>query len=90
MTPPGWRAGAIVNLSFLEEVIHMDELIKLVSEKTGLPEATARVAVETVLGFLKDRLPAPIAGQIDGVLSGGAAPDLGSLAKGLGGMFGKK
>ena len=37
----------------------MDELIKLVSEKTGLPEATARVAVETVLGFLKDRLPAP-------------------------------
>lgn len=69
----------------------MDELIKLVSQKTGLSEGMAKTAVETVIGYLKDKLPAPIAGQIDGVLGGGGMPkDLGGLAKGLGGILGKK
>jgi hypothetical protein len=69
----------------------MDELVKLVSQKTGLSEEMAKVAVETVVGYLKDQLPAPIAGQIDSVLSGsGMGGDLGDLAKGLGGMLGKK
>jgi hypothetical protein len=69
----------------------MDELVKLVAEKTGLSEDTAKVAVETVLGFLKDKLPGPIAGQIDSILGGeGGAPGLGSVAQSLGGMFGKK
>lgn len=67
----------------------MDELIKTVSQKTGLPEATAKQAAEAVLAFLKDKLPAPIASQIDGVL-GGKGPDLGTAAGALGGMFGKK
>ncbi len=68
----------------------MEELVKLVAQRTGISEAQAREAVETVLGFLKDKLPAPIAGQIDGLLSGGAAPDLGNLAQGLGGLLGRK
>ena len=69
----------------------MDELVKMVSEKAGIPEATARQAVEIVLNFLKDKLPAPIAGQIDGILgSGGAAGGLGDIAGGLGGLLGKK
>ena len=68
----------------------MDELVKLVSKKTGLPEATAKTAVETVVGYLKKKLPAPIAAQIDGVLGGaGAAKGVEDLAKGLGGMLGK-
>jgi hypothetical protein len=69
----------------------MDELVKLVAQKTGLSQEMAKLAVDTVIGFLKQRLPAPIAGQIDGIL-GAAAPgtDLGGLAKGLGGMLGKK
>jgi hypothetical protein len=51
----------------------------------------SKVAVDTVVGYLKDKLPAPIAGQIDSVLSGGGmGGDLGDLAKGLGGMLGKK
>lgn len=67
----------------------MDELIELVAQKTGVPEDTARTAVTTVLGFLKDKLPEPIASQIDGVLGGGSgAPDLGSIAGGIGKMFG--
>ncbi len=67
----------------------MDELIKIVSEKTGLPQEQAKMAADAVLGFLKERLPAPIAGQIDGVLSG-KGPDLGAAAGALGGLFGKK
>jgi hypothetical protein len=69
----------------------MDELIALVSQKTGVPEDTARTAVTTVLGFLKDKLPAPIASQIDGVIDGGGgsgSPDLGGIAGGIGKMFG--
>ena len=69
----------------------MDEIAKLVAEKTGLSEEKAKVAVETVLGFLKDRLPGPIAGQIDSVLAGeGGAPGLGGVAASLGSILGKK
>lgn len=65
----------------------MDELVALVVKKTGLPEETARKTVKIVVGYLKDKLPAPIAGQIDNALEGGG---LGDAAKSLGGMFGKK
>jgi hypothetical protein len=69
----------------------MEEIVKLVSQKTGLPEAQAKLAVDTVLGFLKAKLPQPLAGQLDGFLAGGGTPDLGNLASSaLGGMFGKK
>jgi hypothetical protein len=66
----------------------MDELVKMVSQKTGLSEDMARTAVDTVIGFLKDKLPDPIASQIDSVLSGGGLGDLGGLGKNLGGLFG--
>ena len=69
----------------------MDELIKLVSQKTGLSEEMSKTAVETVIGFLKDKLPPPIAGRIDDVLEGsGAMPDIGDLAQGLGNLLNKK
>lgn len=53
-----------------DEETEMDQVVKMVQERTGIDEGQARTAVETVVGFLKDRLPAPIAGQIDGVISG--------------------
>lgn len=73
----------------------MDELVKLVSEKAGIQEAQAKKAVDAVMGFLKDKLPAPIAGQIEGVLSSDAALDQAGklLEQGsgmLGGLLGKK
>jgi hypothetical protein len=69
----------------------MQEIVKLVSEKTGIPEAQAKIAVETVIALLKQKLPAPLAAQVDSVIAGGATPDLGDLAAGaLGGLFGKK
>ncbi|MEJ2306433.1 MAG: hypothetical protein P8Y30_02620 [candidate division WOR-3 bacterium] len=67
----------------------MDELVKLVSSKVGIPEPQARQAVETVVGFLKEKLPEPIAGQIDAALKGDVS-GLGDLAGGLGGFLGKK
>ncbi len=66
----------------------MDELVKFVAQKTGLSEELARQAVEAVLAFLKERLPEPIAAQVDALLQG-EGPDLGDmLQKGLGGLFG--
>jgi len=59
----------------------MDELVKLVVQKTGIPEPAARQAVEVVLVFLKEKLPAPIAGQIDAVVSGSGKLD--DVTKGL-------
>jgi nucleoid DNA-binding protein len=66
----------------------MDELVKLVSKKTGLSEAQSKQAVETVIGYLKSKLPAPVASQIDGVLSGKS--QVADVAKGLGGLLKKK
>ncbi len=69
----------------------MDELVKLVVKKTGLPEATAKQAVDIVIGFLKKKLPAPVGAQIDTLLaSGQAAKGVEGAAKALGGLMGKK
>jgi hypothetical protein len=68
----------------------MDELIKLVASKTGLPPEAAKLAVDTVLQFVKARLPAPLASQIDAVIAGGGGlGQAGDIAKGLGGLFNK-
>jgi uncharacterized protein (DUF2267 family) len=67
----------------------MDEVVKLVANKVGISEAQARQAVDVVVSFLKDKLPEPIAGQIDAALTGKLG-GLGDLAGGLGGLLGKK
>ncbi len=65
----------------------MDELIDLVVKKAGISEAQARKAVETVVDFLKDKLPGPLAGQVEKLLEGGGASN---LTSGLGGLLGGK
>lgn len=65
----------------------MEELIKQVTAKTGISEDQARSAVTTVLDFVKTRLPAPIAGQIDNVIGGRAGGAVGDLANTVGGLF---
>lgn len=66
----------------------MDELVQLVSEKTGLSEELSRQAVEVVVGYLKKKLPPPIAERLDDLLEGADLTDLGDLAQGLGSLFG--
>ena len=74
----------------------MDELIKQVVERTGISEAQARTAVETVLGFVKGRLPESLSGHLDGLLggaagaAGGLAGSAGDVLGGHGGMLGGK
>jgi hypothetical protein len=80
----------------------MDELINLVSQRTGIPADKAQMAVQTVVGFLKERLPAPIAAEVDSFMAGGVSGlmselgnlgnlgDMGSMVKGIEGMFGKE
>ncbi len=65
----------------------MDELVKVVSQKTGLPPEQAKAAAQAVIDYLKSKLPGPVAGQIDSVLQGSGG--IGDMAKGLGGMFGE-
>ena len=71
----------------------MDELIKLLTEKTGLPDDKARMTVETVVGFLKQRLPAGVAEQLNSALTGaggeGITEKVKGMAAGLGSVFKK-
>jgi hypothetical protein len=67
----------------------MDELIKQVTDRAGIPADKAKLAVNTVLGFLKSKLPAPVAGQIDTALAGGAIP-FADVAKGAAEFVGAK
>lgn len=84
----------------------MDELINLVMQKTGIPQESAETAVETVLGFVKDKLPEPLGSQLDALLEGeglggllgggglegllGGSGDASDLLQGLGGLLGRE
>ena len=65
----------------------MEELVKLVAKKTGITHKQAEMAVEIVVGYLKDKLPEPLDSQLDNLLDGGELPT--DLLSGLGGLFGK-
>jgi len=67
----------------------MESIVKLVAEKTGISESQAKVAVDTVAGYLKTKLPAGISSQVDSLIQGGgsASSITDSLKDGLGGMF---
>ncbi len=70
----------------------MDEMIKHVAARTGLPEAQAQAAARAAVDFLDDRLPAPIGGHLKAMVDGeggGAMGGLGGAAGKLGGLFGK-
>lgn len=69
----------------------MNELVDLVVKKTGLPAATAQKVVTIVVDFLKKKLPAPLAGQIDGALSNsGNIQKAQDMLGSLGSKIGKK
>ena len=69
---------------------HMDkiDLVKLVSSKTGLNEEMATLAVDTVIGFLKQKLPPELSGQLDSLLSGQESSS--GIMDAVKGLFGKK
>ncbi|WP_026977382.1 hypothetical protein [Flavobacterium tegetincola] len=70
----------------------MEQIIKMITEKTGISNEQAATAVNVVTDFLKDKLPAGMGSQLDGLLKGdtsGLGDLAGGLKDGLGGMFGK-
>ena len=68
----------------------MENLIKRVSEKAGITEAQARSAVNTVVSFLKDKMPAGVGSQVETFLKvGSGANVVGSIKEKVGGVFGK-
>lgn len=77
----------------------VDELVRHVAAKAGIPEDKARMAMQSGAEFMADRLPPQYGAMLrqftqTGDLPGGAGGaggglgGLGGLAGGLGGMFG--
>jgi hypothetical protein len=67
----------------------LEEAIQLVVTKTGISKDQATTAVHTVIDLLKQRLPGPLAAQLDGLLAGGgAAGGVGGMLAGLAGGLG--
>ena len=54
----------------IEGVTAMDELLGQLTSKAGLTAAQAQQALDVVLGFLKDKLPPDVMGQLSGLLPG--------------------
>ena len=73
-----------------------DELVQMLSQKTGLSPDKAQEVVDVVLSHLKEKLPAPLASGLDSYLAGGSteggtlADKVKAMASGLGSVFGEK
>ena len=65
----------------------MNELIEQLKSRVGLDDNKAQSAAQTVIDFLKQRLPAPVASHLDNVLAGGAAKGIEGK---LGDILGRK
>ena len=72
----------------------MDELISTIVSKTNLNDVEVKKVVDEVVAFLKAKLPAPLAGQVDtlfnsldGNKDGNIIDD---ITKGLGGLCNNK
>jgi hypothetical protein len=75
----------------------VDDLIKQIQAKTGLPVDKAQDVIETVVDYIADKLPGPIAEQVKGFLDddddgddAGDGDDIMDMTKdALGGLGGK-
>ena len=65
----------------------MHELIQQLKSRVGLNDDQAQSSIQTVVEFLKQRLPGPVASQLDSAISGGGVESLKDKAAGI---FGKK
>jgi hypothetical protein len=66
------------------------QIIDAVIAKTGIDPEKAKDAVETVLGFLREKLPAPLAAKLEELVGGedGERPDGDGGGLDVGGMIG--
>lgn len=69
----------------------MDQLVQQIAAQTGLTTDQAREVVQTVVSYIKEKLPAPIAAQVDGFLNNPIADDIAQQAiSGISGLFNKQ
>ena len=66
----------------------MDALKQLLMDKIGLDESTSQQAIDTVLGFVKEKLPENVQKLVDSAAQG-EMPDVGGLLDQAKGLFGK-
>ena len=67
----------------------MDELVKVICDRTGLPADQARGAAQAAVDFIKAKLPESMQGYVDMALNSGAFDDVaGQAGNILGGLFG--
>lgn len=76
----------------------MEDLVKLIVQQVNITEEQAKQTVNTVLRYVRDQLPAPMAAQVDTFLASGGATampgladmmkNFGDLAKGVGETLG--
>jgi hypothetical protein len=65
----------------------VDDLIKQIVDKTGISVEQAKTAAESVIAFIKAKLPT-MGGDVDGLFSG-QLPSMDDVKSKLGGLFGK-
>lgn len=67
--------------------------MKTIAEKAKISESQATTAVETLVSFLKDKMPGGIGGQVDTFIKGNTGALSGSvnekIKEKVGGFFGK-
>lgn len=54
----------------------MEEIVRFVMSKTGLPEDKAKLAIAAVIDYLKQKLPGTLGSQVESILTGGVTKDL--------------
>ena len=71
-----------------------EQVVNMIVKKTGISQENAQKAVQVTVDFLKSKLPAPLAAQLDTFLSGGVAGLTdqagGFLKEKVGGLVGAK
>jgi hypothetical protein len=68
------------------------QLIEHISQRAGIPAEKVPAAADTVIGYLNEHLPGPVASQLDNAMSGddSGGSGLAGAAGKIGGMFGNK
>ncbi len=66
----------------------MNELIEKLKSRVGLNDSQAQSAAQTVIDHLKQRLPGPVAGELDKFVSGQGGAE--GIEGKLGSLLGKK
>ena len=64
----------------------MNELVQLVQQKTGLSPEMSQTVVNTVVGYIKGKLPAGMGAGLDELMGSPATGDAAAEAAGSGGM----